>query len=69
MEVIPSGRMTEVSERHPEKANLPMEVTLAGMVMDVSERHAENALSPMNEQKVIHTLFSDPIIKDKIICS
>ena len=29
----------------------------------------ENALSPMNEQKVIHTLFSDPIIKDKIICS
>lgn len=29
----------------------------------------ENALSPMNEQKVIHTLFSDPIIKEKIICS
>lgn len=29
----------------------------------------ENALSPMNEQKVLHTLFSDPIIKDKIICS
>ena len=29
----------------------------------------ENALSPMNEQKVLHTLFSDPIIKSKIICS
>lgn len=29
----------------------------------------ENALSPMNEQKVVHTLFSDPIIKEKIICS
>lgn len=29
----------------------------------------ENALSPMNEQKVIHTLLSDPIIKEKIICS
>lgn len=29
----------------------------------------ENALSPMNEQKVVHTLFSDPIIRDKIICS
>lgn len=29
----------------------------------------ENALSPMNEQKIIHTLFSDPIIKSKIICS
>ena len=29
----------------------------------------ENALSPMNEQKVIHTLLDDPIIKSKIICS
>ncbi|MBE7082307.1 MAG: metallophosphoesterase [Clostridiales bacterium] len=29
----------------------------------------ENDLSPMNEQKVLHTLFSDPIIKSKIICS
>lgn len=29
----------------------------------------ENALSPMNEQKVIHTLLSDPVIKEKIICS
>lgn len=29
----------------------------------------ENALSPMNEQKVLHTLFSDPIIKSKIIAS
>jgi len=29
----------------------------------------ENNLSPMNEQKVIHTLFNDPIIKEKIICS
>lgn len=29
----------------------------------------ENDLSPMNEQKVIHTLLSDPIIKEKIICS
>lgn len=29
----------------------------------------ENALSPMNEQKVVHTLLSDPVIKDKIICS
>lgn len=29
----------------------------------------ENDLSPMNEQKVVHTLFSDPIIKEKIICS
>jgi len=29
----------------------------------------ENNLSPMNEQKVIHTLLSDPIIKEKIICS
>lgn len=29
----------------------------------------ENALSPMNEQKVLHTIFSDPIIKEKIICS
>lgn len=29
----------------------------------------ENDLSPMNEQKIIHTLLSDPIIKDKIICS
>lgn len=29
----------------------------------------ENNLSPMNEQKIIHTLFSDPIIKEKIICS
>ncbi len=29
----------------------------------------ENDLSPMNEQKVIHTLFSDPILKEKIICS
>lgn len=29
----------------------------------------ENALSPMNEQKIIHTLFSDPVLKEKIICS
>ena len=29
----------------------------------------ENALSPMNEQKVIHTLLADPLIKEKIICS
>ncbi|MBO7527011.1 MAG: metallophosphoesterase [Clostridia bacterium] len=29
----------------------------------------ENDLSPMNEQKIIHTIFSDPIIKNKIICS
>lgn len=29
----------------------------------------ENALSPMNEQKVIHTLLEDPLIKEKIICS
>lgn len=29
----------------------------------------ENDLSPMNEQKVIHTLLSDPVIKEKIICS
>lgn len=29
----------------------------------------ENDLSPMNEQKVVHTLLSDPIIKEKIICS
>ncbi len=29
----------------------------------------ENDLSPMNEQKVVHTLFSDPVIKEKIICS
>ena len=29
----------------------------------------ENALSPMNEQKVIHTLLSDPILREKIICS
>lgn len=29
----------------------------------------ENDLSPMNEQKVIHTLLSDPVIKSKIICS
>ncbi|MBE7074852.1 MAG: hypothetical protein E7376_02610 [Clostridiales bacterium] len=29
----------------------------------------ENNLSPMNEQKLIHTLLSDPVIKEKIICS
>ena len=29
----------------------------------------ENDLSPMNEQKVLHTMLSDPIIKEKIICS
>lgn len=29
----------------------------------------ENDLSPMNEQKVIHVLLSDPIIKEKIVCS
>lgn len=29
----------------------------------------ENDLSPMNEQKVIHTLLSDPLIKNKIVCS
>ena len=29
----------------------------------------ENALSPMNEQKVLHTLFADPVIKSKIIAS
>ena len=29
----------------------------------------ENSLSPMNEQKVIHTLLEDPLIKEKIICS
>lgn len=29
----------------------------------------ENDLSPMNEQKIIHTIFSDPILKNKIICS
>ncbi len=29
----------------------------------------ENDLSPMNEQKVIHVLLSDPIIKSKIVCS
>ena len=28
----------------------------------------ENDLSPMNEQKVIHTLLSDPLIKNKIVC-
>ena len=29
----------------------------------------ENDLSPMNEQKVVHVLLSDPIIKSKIVCS
>lgn len=29
----------------------------------------ENDLSPMNEQKIIHTLLDDPVIKSKIICS
>ena len=29
----------------------------------------ENDLSPMNEQKIIHTIFSDPVLKNKIICS
>ncbi|MBQ7884942.1 MAG: metallophosphoesterase [Clostridia bacterium] len=29
----------------------------------------ENALPPMNEQKIIHTLLADPLIREKIICS
>ncbi len=29
----------------------------------------ENDLSPMNEQKVIHALFNDPILREKIVCS
>ena len=43
MEVTDDGMMTDASDEHPKKAELPMEVTDVGMTTDASDEHPKKA--------------------------